>query len=120
MTISFPNDPQAFFLHLANYCDGPVTAVTLSFHADPVAFGWRISANYYPESRRLMRDHFYLTADPQMDRLIQLSIEGRIIEAVPGGIPGPDGDPPYRLCAGIMPDTDSRSNPLRLEDRHGA
>jgi hypothetical protein len=99
----------SFYLHAASYADGGATCLTLSRESDPLGHGTRLTDNCFPESLSLISEHFHLSPALLGDRLLfPLLLTHRIIEPVPSGQTHHDGRPAYRLCAGVLPDTDQR------------
>lgn len=101
---------KAFFLHAGCYCFTGATKLVLSYEEDPSASpALVITDNCNPESFDLFAEHFFLSQSIlDNERVFPLLLKQRIIEPVEGDMVHPDGRSAYRLCAGVLPDTDSR------------
>jgi hypothetical protein len=99
------------YVHLASYAYGGLTRVILSDDSNSTgAWIFTVSDNADPEHQHcnLPLDHFFLDKSFAQTPFKDALIDQRIIEVVPGGAFMPDGRYAYRLCAGILPDTDQR------------
>lgn len=112
--LTIDGEPQPFRLELASFADGSATCVDVATppnRAGISAWHLRIADNIYPDSRRLVPDHFFLR--PDLDSpIVAAMLEHGIIEPVPGGLQLPDGRCAHRLGEGLIPDWDTRRRPL--------
>jgi len=102
-----------FHLHVACYAYGGLMRVILSDDPDPTgAWIFTVSDNADPEHEHCdpPPDHFFLDKKFAKTPIKDALIHQHIIEKVQGGACLPDGRCVYRLCAGILPDTDQRGH----------